>query len=93
MTPHSYTTPKVPLVNGATMSTLLCQPGIKFSLLSLREILVSPTTENPDLQAVPPEYHEFAKVFSKEEADKLPPHCHDTFALSVVLDMVSCIDR
>ena len=29
---------------------------------------------DPDLSSIPPEYHEFADLFSKQEADKLPPH-------------------
>jgi hypothetical protein len=28
----------------------------------------------PSHDLVPPEYHEFASIFSKQEADKLPPH-------------------
>ena len=39
---------------------------------------ISPDTTineaDPDLTKIPPEYHEFAKVFSKEESDKLPEH-------------------
>jgi len=31
--------------------------------------------EAPDLSNVPSEYHEFADVFSKTEAEVLPPHC------------------
>ena len=32
------------------------------------------TAQDPetDLSAIPPEYHEFADLFSKKEADKLP---------------------
>ena len=29
---------------------------------------------DPDLSSIPPEYHEFADLFSKKEADKLPLH-------------------
>ena len=29
---------------------------------------------DPDLSLIPPEYHEFAEVFSKKESDKLPEH-------------------
>ena len=39
---------------------------------------VSPTakddTADPDLSSVPSEYHEFQPLFSKKEAEKLPPH-------------------
>ena len=29
----------------------------------------------PDLSAIPPEYHNYADVFSKVKASELPPHC------------------
>src|SRR5437868_15441636 len=29
---------------------------------------------DPDLSSIPSEYHEFADLFAKKEADKLPPH-------------------
>jgi hypothetical protein len=29
---------------------------------------------DPDLSTIPSEYHEFADLFSQEEADLLPPH-------------------
>ena len=32
------------------------------------------TPTDPDLSTIPPEYHEFADLFSKKEADMLPPH-------------------
>jgi hypothetical protein len=32
------------------------------------------TLQDPDLSTIPPEYHEFADLFSKKEADVLPPH-------------------
>jgi len=48
--------------------------------MSFEEIaqLTSTTLEesspDPDLSQIPPEYHEFAEVFSKKESDKLPEH-------------------
>src|SRR5437899_2460271 len=36
------------------------------------------TASPPDLSSIPPEYCDFADVFSKTKASKLPPHCeHD----------------
>jgi len=29
---------------------------------------------DPDLSSIPPEYHEFADLFSKKEVDNLPAH-------------------
>ena len=48
--------------------------------MSFEEVaeLASTTTQepspDPDLSQIPPEYHEFAEVFSKKESDKLPEH-------------------
>ena len=35
---------------------------------------LAPTTETTETAAIPPKYAEFQDVFSKQEADKLPPH-------------------
>ena len=35
---------------------------------------IQESTLDPDLSQIPPEYHEFAEVFSKKESDKLPEH-------------------
>jgi hypothetical protein len=72
--------PPVSMINGAAMAILFRQPGIHFGLLTLQEAqqLVEqaekPTVKEPDINDIPEEYREFTKVFSKEEADKLPPH-------------------
>ena len=70
--------PKVSTVSGAAFSTYYRRSDIQIYQLSVRELLESEEREtdqlDPDLSKIPPEYHEFAKVFSKEEADKLPEH-------------------
>jgi len=51
-------------------------PDIQLYRFHISEITSTPAEEgDPDLTKIPPEYHEFAKVFSKEESDKLPEHC------------------
>ena len=70
--------PKVSTVSGAAFSTYYRRSDIQIYQLSVRELLESEEREtdqlDPDLSKIPPEYHKFAKVFSKEEADKLPEH-------------------
>ena len=67
-------------MSGAAFNTYYRRPDIQIYQLSVRELLESEEKEaeldppDPDLSKIPPEYHEFAKVFSKEEADKLPEH-------------------
>ena len=52
-------------------------PDVQVYQFTVSEILAETADEDdPDLTKIPAEYHEFAKVFSKEEADKLPEHCH-----------------
>ena len=68
------------MINGAAMAILFRQPGIHFGLLSLQdaqqmvEQAEATPVKEPDINDIPEEYREFTKVFSKEEADKLPPH-------------------
>ena len=35
-------------------------------------------------QLVPPEYHEYLSIFSKEEAKALPPHCYIDHAIPLI---------
>ena len=42
--------------------------------LSCSLVLASVSNEAPDLLKIPTEYHDYAHVFSKAEASKLPPH-------------------
>ena len=52
-------------------------PDVQVYQFTVSEILAETAEEDdPDLTKIPAEYHEFAKVFSKEEADKLPEHRH-----------------
>ena len=79
-TPVSKSTikpPPVSMINGAAMAVLFRQPGVNFGLLSLQDAqqMVEQAEATPTKESdIPEEYHEFTKVFSKEEADKLPPH-------------------
>jgi Reverse transcriptase (RNA-dependent DNA polymerase)/RNase H-like domain found in reverse transcriptase/Integrase zinc binding domain/Chromo (CHRromatin Organisation MOdifier) domain/Integrase core domain len=72
--------PQVSLIGPAAFACALKQPGAQLFLMSCAEIaeLASTTIEesssDPDLSQIPPEYHEFAEVFSKKESDKLPQH-------------------
>ena len=72
--------PKVSTVSGAAFSTYYRRPEIQIYQLSVKELLELGENElesdppDPDLSKIPPEYHEFAKVFSEEEANKLPEH-------------------
>src|SRR6202043_4019592 len=66
--------PKVSLVNAAAFSYLLKRNDTQLYQLNISQISSLVEPKNPDLSVIPEEYHEFAKVFSKEEADKLPEH-------------------
>ncbi|KAF8756473.1 Retrotransposon gag protein [Rhizoctonia solani] len=39
--------------------------------------------QNP-LEGVPPEYHQYAKVFGEEEFNKLPPHWHYNIGIELI---------
>jgi hypothetical protein len=56
-----------------------CYSKVEQFTLSLNEIntaLQEPKDDNPNIKAiVPPEYHQYLKIFKKVNADKLPPHC------------------
>jgi hypothetical protein len=55
-----------------------CYGKLEQFALSLNEIntaLQEPKDDNPNIKAiVPPEYHQYLKIFEKVNADKLPPH-------------------
>jgi hypothetical protein len=63
--------PNVSLIGAAPFSYLLKQRDVQLFQLDVSQISSPAET---DLSNVPEEYHEFAKVFSKEESDKLPEH-------------------
>ena len=58
----------------------LKQPGTQLFFMSFSEVAqltstaIQESPPDPDLSQIPPEYHEFAEVFSKKESDKLPEH-------------------
>src|SRR5436190_5357536 len=74
--PSTKRAPKVSLINAVAFHHCLKMPDIQLYRFHISEITSTPAEEgDPDLTKIPPEYHEFAKVFSKEESDKLPEHC------------------
>jgi len=75
VTPSSATRPpQVTLVGAAPFSSLLKQPNVQLFQLDVSSVPSLSEPSSPSLSNLPEEYHEFAKVFSKEESDKLPPH-------------------
>ncbi|KAG6329650.1 hypothetical protein ID866_9438 [Astraeus odoratus] len=84
------TTPHISLVNAATFVCMCKLKGsMQFSLQLCPEEakLCTASTEPappPDLSSVPPEYHDFADVFSKAKATELP--LHHNFNLKIDLE-------
>jgi len=80
--PKTRKAPQVALIGAAAFAHVCNQPGTELFFLSMSELQeaqlahqeVATTGTEVDLSAIPPEYHEFADLFSKKEADKLPPH-------------------
>src|SRR5439155_5685552 len=73
--PSTKRAPKVSLINAVAFHHCLKMPDIQLYRFHISEITSTPAEEgDPDLTKIPPECHEFAKVFSKEESDKLPEH-------------------
>src|SRR6202165_3009498 len=73
--------PPVSIIGAAAFAHLCNQPDtqlftVSFSpeTMELSNIATHGTETDPDLSNIPPEYHEFAELFSKREAEKLPPH-------------------
>ena len=69
--------PSISLIGAATFTRAVRLPGSQTFRLCLRT--VSPDTssvpeEPPDLFNVPPEYHDFADIFSDAKAKTLAPH-------------------
>ena len=75
------TPPHISLVN-AVVFTCACklEGSIKYQLQLHPSGEVkgwsSSTSPAPDLSSVPPEYRDYADVFSKMKASELPPHCN-----------------
>jgi len=74
--PKSVDPPQVALIGAAAFAYVCNQPETELFFLSVSEMerLITKEEADPDLSAIPLEYHEFADLFSKKEADKLPPH-------------------
>ena len=77
------TPPRVALVGAAAFAYACNQPETELYLMTMNEICKTihvsaqeTDTREPesDLSTIPPEYHEFADLFSKKKADELPPH-------------------
>ena len=74
------TIPATPIpINAAAFSLLAAKPDYQMFSVSLRDIeqalklkkCVDPAT------VLPPQYHEFLNIFSKDDANKLPPLCSE----------------
>jgi hypothetical protein len=57
-------------MKGVELFTMSFLPEVQ----ELANVDIAKAGDDPDLSSVPPEYHEFAKLFSNIEAEKLPPH-------------------
>ncbi len=78
--------PPVSIVGAHAFAHLCNQDGVELFVMSFNPIpeeqelnnsaaaVPSPDTQDPDLSAIPPEYHDLADVFSEKEAKNLPPH-------------------
>jgi hypothetical protein len=73
--------PKVAMISAAAFSLICNQPETELYFVSIKPtqkgdpITISTASqENVDLFTIPQEYHDFADLFSKKEADKLPSH-------------------
>ena len=87
-TPPSFSQCKAPPITiiSAPAFALACrlEGSIQFSLQirpqesDLCSASITSESESSELSGVPPDYHDFADVFSKSKADTLAPHCeHD----------------
>jgi hypothetical protein len=75
--------PKVTLIEAAAFAYVCNQPGTELFFLSMSELQKAQLSSQVDTDAtkiefnllmISPEYHEFASLFDKKQADKLPPH-------------------
>jgi len=81
---HTRTAPQVTLIGAAAFALVCNQPGTELAFLSIsklqnvelsaQDVDTATKEADVDLSSIPPEYQEFANLFHKEEADKLPPH-------------------
>ena len=68
--------PHIALVNASTFQRACSLPGSQAFQILLPSISLrsGSSSDAPDLSNVPPQYHDFADVFSKSKADSLPDH-------------------
>ena len=74
--------PNVSLIGANAFAFVCNQPGMELYFITVEEAnaahlasqeMGAPELE-PNLSSIPPEYHEFADLFSKKEADKISVH-------------------
>jgi hypothetical protein len=72
--------PKVAMISAAAFSLICNQPETELYFVSMKptpegDLAINVASQGDvDLSTIPPEYHDFADLFSKKGADKLPPH-------------------
>ena len=64
-------------INAAAFSLLATKPDYQVFSVSLRDIeqALKPKKCVDPATVLPPQYHEFLDIFSKDDTDKLPPQC------------------
>ena len=79
--PTPRTAPKVALIGAAAFAFICNQPGTELFFMSYKEqgdgtieLANQEVEPDVDMTKIPTEYHDFADLFSKKEAEKLPPH-------------------
>ena len=73
--PKPFTVPPcVALIGAAAFALAAKQPGAQCFKIHLSDLSASVSDNPPDLSHIPEEYHDFADVFSKTNADTLAPH-------------------
>ena len=73
----SDSVPRISLIGAAAFLRGSKHPGTQYFRLHLSDLMLSAksaSVEKPNLSQIPEEYHDYADVFSKSEADKLAPH-------------------
>jgi transposase InsO family protein len=69
------TAPQVSLISATAFARTCNQPETELYLMSMTTYPNETAyKEGPNLENIPTEYHDLAKLFSKNEADKMPPH-------------------
>jgi hypothetical protein len=69
------TVPNVALVGATAFAQACNQLEVELYIMSMTTFPNETTDkEDPNLENIPAEYHDLAKLFSKNEADKMPPH-------------------